>query len=62
MKNSIRALVLAVALACNAVGAQTATDLAKFRTPEYWSSPSKSDDLLSAIHAEYAYARGWTGK
>jgi subtilisin family serine protease len=62
MKNSIKALALAVALACNTVGAQTAADVAKFQTPEYWSSPSKSDDLLNAIHAEYAYARGWTGK
>jgi len=62
MKNSIKALVLAVALACNTVSAQTAADVAKFQTPEYWSSPSKSDDLLNAIHAEYAYARGWTGK
>lgn len=62
MKNPIKALALAVALACNTASAQTAADLARFRTPEYWSSPSKSDDLLNAIHAEYAYARGWTGK
>ena len=62
MKNSIRALALAVALACDNIGAQSLTELNRFRTPEYWASPGKSDDLLSAIHAEYAYARGWTGK
>jgi hypothetical protein len=62
MKNTIRVLALAVALACNGANAQSSSDIARFRTPEYWSSPSKSDDLLSAIRAEYAYARGWTGK
>ena len=62
MKNSIRALALAVALACDNIGAQSLTELDRFRTPEYWSSPGKSDDLLSAIRAEYAYARGWTGQ
>jgi subtilisin family serine protease len=62
MKTRIKALALAVALVCGSVQAQSEADVAKYRTTEYWATTSKSDDFLSAIKAEYAYARGFTGK